>query len=430
MNVTRPGIWRAALAAVAVALFWLASANMVPAQPPAPAPAAAAEPELITLDADSTPVVTVLEVLADRTGLNIVTSPEVQGRVISIHLRNTPFLEALNLVVRAAGLGYERVGGSILVADPMRLATQTGLTTQVFQLQYANAEEVTRALDVVSKDVRSYISGNRLIVKAPQSVIEEIQGIVTELDQRPAQVMIQARLVEVNTTALKELGVDWEKITKWTQIVSEGNPGESQTDQIPDQMDYIDYDKTSALYRQRQAFEVTLDALITQGNARLLANSKITTMDNQPAEIFIGKTVPVVITSLASAGVQGGAFQTVQLEKVEVGVKLHIVPRISDDGYITSLVTPEVSTIIAFVGPDNDLPETSTRRAQAVVRVRDGETFYLGGLLNQEERRTVKKVPILGDIPLLKYLFRHYRMEKTQTDLLIEITPTLITEGK
>ncbi len=173
---------------------------------------------------------------------------------------------------------------------------------------------------------------------------------------------------------------------------------------------------------------MTLDALITDGKAKLLANSKITTMNNQPAEIFIGQTVPVVITSLSSAGVQGGAFQTVQLEKVEVGVKLNIVPRISDDGFITTQVSPEVSTIIAFVGPDNDLPETSTRRATSVVRVQDGQKFYLGGLLQEESKETVKKVPLLGDIPLLGYLFRHYRIETSQTDLVIEITPTLIKD--
>ena len=110
-----------------------------------------------------------------------------------------------------------------------------------------------------------------------------------------------------------------------------------------------------------------MDLLITEGDARLLANSKITTMDNQPAEIFIGQTIPVVITSLQS-GQAGGTFQSVQLEYIDVGVKLNILPRISAEGYITSVVTPEVSTIVGFVGPDNDLPQTSTRRATSVVR--------------------------------------------------------------
>jgi type II secretory pathway component GspD/PulD (secretin) len=389
-----------------------------------------AQSQLISLDADNTTVITVLEILADRSQLNIVTSPEVQGRTISIHLTNTPFIEALNLVVRAAGLGYERVGNSILVADLQRLATQTGLTTRVFELQYANADEVTEALAVVSKDMRSFGSGNRLIVKAPQSIIEEIDSIVRQLDAKPAQVMLEARLVEVNTTMLQELGIDWAKITNWTQVVTEGNPVSSAPDALPGELPYVKYDNTDDWYRQVEAFEVTLDALISDGTAKLLANSKITTMDNQPAEIFIGQTVPVVITSLQSQGVQGGAFQSVQLEKIDVGVKLNITPRISADGFITSLVSPEVSTIVAFVGPNNDLPQTSTRRATSVVRVRDGQKFFLGGLLNEESKEAIKKVPLLGDIPVIGYLFRHYRIEKSQTDLLIEVTPTIIRDQR
>ncbi len=428
MRAMKPGLCSAGRFAGLVIVLLLATAAPVLAQ--GNVPAEAAPSEIISLDADNTPVVTVLEILADRSRLNIVTSPEVQARTISIHLTNTPFIEALNLVVRAAGLGYERVGNSILVADPNRLATQTGLTTRVFELQYANADEVTEALAVVSKDMRSYGSGNRLIVKAPQSIIEEIDGIVRQLDSKPAQVMIEARLVEVNTTALKELGVDWEKITKWTQVVTEGNPVSSNNDTAPRELPYTKYGESDDWYRQVEAFEVTLDALVSDGTAKLLANSKISTMDNQPAEIFIGQTVPVVITSLQSQGVQGGAFQSVQLEKIDVGVKLNITPRISEDGFITSFVSPEVSTIVAFVGPNDDLPQTSTRRATSVVRVRDGQKFYLGGLLNEESKETVKKVPLLGDIPVLGYLFRHYRVETTQTDLLIEVTPTIIRDQR
>jgi type II secretory pathway component GspD/PulD (secretin) len=383
--------------------------------------------ELITLEADSTPVVVILEILAQRSGLNIVTSPEVQGIPISIKLSNTPFEEALNLVVRAAGMGYERVGSSILVSSPQRLANQTGLITRVYELEYANATEVEEALTIVTENLTSYVAGNQIVVKAPTSVMEELSGLVASLDRRPQQVMLQARLLEVNTTSLKELGIDWESITKWTTIVTEGNPVVSNADALPDQLGYFKVDETDDFYRQAEAFEVTVDALITNGTARLLANSKVTTMENQPASIFIGETIPVVITSLQS-GQAGGTFQSVQLDYIDVGIKLDIEPRVASDGSITVNVMPEVSNIVGFVGPDNDLPRTSTRRASARIRVGDGQTFYLGGLLNEEERETQKKVPLLGDIPLLGYFFRHYRIEKIKTDLLIEITPTIIRE--
>jgi type II secretory pathway component GspD/PulD (secretin) len=419
VNVMTQTARRVALAGILLAAVTVAPASFAQVARP--------EDQLITLESDNTPVVTILEILGERTGLNIVTSPEVQGRSISIRLRNTPFAEALNLVVRAAGLGYERVGNSILVAEPERLATQTGLTTRVFTLQYANATEVAAALDIFSEEVRPFASGNRIIVKAPQSVIEEVAVIIAEVDRRPAQVLFEARLLEVNTSALKELGIDWEKITKWTEIVTEGNPGSTATDQLPKDLGFNELDDFKTIHRQSEAVEVALDLLLRDGNARLLANSKITTLDNQPAEIFIGQTVPVVISTAEQAG-GGGLFGSVRLDYIDVGVKLNILPRISGEGFITSTVTPEVSTIVGFVGPNGDLPQTSTRRATAVVRVQDGQKFYLGGLLNEENKETVSKVPILGDIPIVQYLFRHYRIESNQTDLLIEITPVLVRD--
>jgi type II secretory pathway component GspD/PulD (secretin) len=378
------------------------------------------------LDADSTSVNDVLQILAQRSGLNIVTSPAVHGRTISIHLSNTPFEEALNLVVRAAGLGYERVGNSILVGDLQMLQAQTGLTTRVFDLQYASALEIRDVLGVISDDVSAYFSGNRVVVRGSQSIVEQIADIIESLDTKPGQVLLEARLIEVNTSALLELGIDWEKITKWTTVLGEGPLPPSPKGALPGDLGFLKADMTDDIYRQKTAFEVAIDALITNGNATLLANTKVVTLSNQPAEIFIGETVPVVITSLGSAGGTGGTFQTIQLQKIDVGIKLNITPRISDEGFVTTLVEPEVSTITAFVGPDNDLPQTATRRARSIVRVRDGEKIYLGGLLSEESRETVKKVPILGHIPLLGLLFQHHRTDTITTDLLIEITPQIV----
>jgi type II secretory pathway component GspD/PulD (secretin) len=381
---------------------------------------------LITLDAEGTPVNDVLQILASRSGLNIVTSPDVQGRTISIHLRDTAFDEALNLVVRAAGLGYERVGNSILVADVQRLTTETGLVTRVFDLQYANAADVKKMLDVLTQDVEPSVAGNRLVVHASQSVVEQIADVIAQLDRKPGQILLEARLIEVNTSKLLDVGIDWEKITKYNTVVSEGDPGNSPPGKLPDDLNYIKADHTEDVHRQKLAFEVALDALLTNGAAKLLSHTQLVVLDNTPAEIFAGETVPVVITSLSAGGNAGGVISQIQLEKIDVGVKLTVTPRIAPDGYITTLVVPEVSRIVAFVGPDDDLPETSTRRARTLVRVRDGEKIYVGGLRSRERRSTVKKVPLVGDIPILGHLFRHYSYDDADLDLVIEITPTIV----
>jgi len=384
---------------------------------------------LITLDADDIAVNGVLQILADRGGLNIVTSPEVQNRRISIHLRNTRFDEALNLVVRSAGLGYERVGKSILVADNATLMTETGLVTRVFELQHANAGELRAMLEVLCKGISANAAGNRLVIHATQSTIEQAEEIITQLDRKPAQILLEARMIEVNTTALLEAGIDWEKITKWNTVVTEGVHGTSAPGQLPEKINFVKADETADYHRQMATFEVVLDALLTDGNANLLANSKVVTLDGKPAEIFAGETVPVVITSLSSAGAAGGVMQTVQLEKIDVGVKLAITPRIGEGEYITAVVEPELSRITRFVGPDNDLPQTSTRRARTLVRVRDGEKIYIGGLLSDERRRTVKKVPLLGRIPIIGYLFSHVRDDVAKLDLVIEIVPRIVGDA-
>lgn len=383
---------------------------------------------LITLAADNASVSEVLRILAERSNLNIVVAPEVQGRTITIQIRNTPFEEALNLVVRAAGLGYERVGNSILVADITRLDAPTGEVTKVFDLQYANGHDLSEMLQMLTHDIATNTNGTQLVMRGTQSAIEQAENVVSVLDQKPALVLLEARLIEVNTTALLEAGIDWEKITKYTEVFTEGNQGESPYQTVPENIDYVKADEGQDFFRQMASFEVTLDALITDGTARLLSNSKVLTVAGEPAEIFSGETVPVVITSLQSPGQVGGVLQTVQLEKIDVGVKLQIVPRVSDQGYITALVSPEVSRIVAFVGPDDDLPETSTRRASALVRVRDGQKIFLGGLLSEEKRSTVKKVPLLGQIPLVGLLFQHHRVETVRLDLVIEITPRIVTD--
>ncbi len=379
---------------------------------------------LITLDADSVSVNTVLQILAEKSGLNIVTGPEVHGQKISLHLRNTPFEEALDLTVRAGGFGYQRVGSSILVGNPDRLEKETGVATHIVTLQYADAVEVKKMLETLTKSVEIDQNGNRLVATATPSVIEQIKSIIKTVDVPPQTVLIQSRVIEVSTSNLQELGVNWDKITKWTEIVTEGDPGSSDNDEIPEDLDFTRVDDYQDWFRQSEAFEIAVDLLITDGRAKILAESKVVTTNNREARIFIGDDIPVVITSLATSG--GLGVQQIQLQHIKVGIELNVTPRISEDNYVTMTVNPKVSTIVEFVGPDRDLPRTSERSATTSVRSESGKTIFIGGLQSEDTKRTVSKVPVLGDIPVLGNLFRHYRDDTVKKDLLIEITPTIV----
>lgn len=385
----------------------------------------AAEPVLISLDADNVSVNTVLQILAERSGLNIVTGPEVQGQLLSLHLRNTPFEEALDLTVRAAGFGYQRVGQSILVGEPTRLEEETGFVSYVGTLQYADATEVKKLLEVLTKNVEVDLQGNRLVATATPSIIDQIKTIVRTVDAPPPTVQIAARVIETSSSNLEELGVQWDKIMKFTSIWTEGDPGESRRDAPPQDLPYFPADGFDNIYRQAEALEVAVDLLITEGKAKILADSRVVTTANRRAEIFIGDDIPVVITSLSNdAG--GFGVQQIQLEHIKVGIQLNVLPRVSDDDFVTLVVEPKVSTIVEFIGPDNDLPRTSERKATTSIRAQNGRTVFVGGLESEDTKQTIRKVPLLGDIPFFGKLFQHQRNDTVKKNLLIELTPTII----
>ena len=392
--------------------------------------AADADEPLVTLDAEDAYLPSVLKILAEKGNLNIVTGPGVTGGRISIHMRDVPVEQAVNLVVRAAGLAYERIGRSILVADKDALRDETGLSSYVVDLQYADAADVKEALANLSAQISVDTGGNRLIVVTSPRVIAEIQEIVSVMDVPAQQVMLEARIIEVSTNDAKELGIDWDLLNRQTFIIVEGAPPPAPPGEFPDELPFTSgRAKRNAINQtsvQAKAFEVAIDLLIREGNARVLAQPKIATLNGRTATMLIGQRIPFTISSTIFAG--GGAAPAQRIEKEEVGIKLDITPLINADGYITTTIRPEVSTVTGFTGENSDLPIVATRQASTTVRLKDGNSVIIGGLLSEDKTTNVTKVPILGSIPLLGYLFQHQSITTRKTDLVIEVTPRILPE--
>lgn len=392
--------------------------------------------KLITLDAEDAYLPSVLKILAEKGDLNVVTGPGVTGTRISIHLRDVPIDQAVNLVVRAAGLAYERIGNSILVADARSLKEETGLSSYVVELKYADAADVAASLKDLSAQIQIDDSGNRLIVVTSPRVIAEIREIVTQLDVPARQVMLEARVVEVSTDDAKRLGIDWDQLSRQGFIFVEGNydsltggegGGEINGLQVfPNTPGTTDALKFRSFSRIAKVFRVTLDLMIRDGNARVLANPKIATLNGREASMLIGSRIPYTVSGTVFAG--GAAAPTERVEREEVGVKLRITPLINADGYITTEINPEVSSVIGFRGQNNDLPIIATRQASTTVRLKDGASVIIGGLLSEERTTTVTKVPILGSIPVIGYLFQHHVSGVVKRDLVIEVTPRILPE--
>ncbi|MCL2220069.1 MAG: hypothetical protein FWC23_08175 [Chitinispirillia bacterium] len=368
----------------------------------------------ITLTAREANLSEVLRVLADRSGMNFVVGEGVTREKITIILNNTPLDESINLLVRASGLSYEIIGNSILIAEPDKLKEDVGLSSYVVELKYAKADEVAAALGDLSKNIKVDKGGNRLICFASPRVIMEIERLVIALDKPHTLVLLETRLIEVSQDKLNQYGLKWDQLS----FATPGGIGTSFT--VPEVSAKNTFDIGGAT---RGAFDmnVIIDLMVKNGDGRVLMDSKLTTTNNREASLHIGEVIPYAIQSY-NLSTSGGMNQ--QIEKENVGVMLTMTPHINDDNQITLSLTPEVSNIIGWSA--GDIPRIRTRKTSTTVRVENGQTVVLAGLLSEEKTTTVAKLPILGDIPVLGLLFQNKREEVKKSNLIIEVVPRII----
>ena len=398
---------------------------------------------LVTLHAEDAFLPGILSILARESGYNIVTDPNVnQQDKISIHLDDVPIEQAINLVVRAVGLSYEIVGNSFLIADPKKLKEEVGVTSYVITLKYASAEDVKVILQDISDQIQVDLSGNRLLVNASPKKIAEIIDVIEEIDVPAIQIMLETRLIEVAVDAEEQLGIDWSKLSKYTTILAETGeeitsgggsvlPEDQTLGELPatalfDRLSNKK-DKTKLypkfLSRQLTAFDFTLNLLVKDNKAEVLANSRLTTINGREANIKLVDIVPYILSS-------GGVGGQVQVQREEVGIKLNILPTVNTDGFITVKVEPEVSTIFEFIGPDNNIPRVKSRTSSTTIRVKDGESIIIGGLLSNDKKRTEYKFPLLHKIPYLgEKVFTSNNLIERKTDLIVQITPKIVVDA-
>lgn len=360
----------------------------------------------ITLRAANANLSEVLMVLSERSGMNFVAANDVTRDSVSIILNATPLQEAVDMLVRAAGLSYEISGNSVLIAESGKLKDEVGQSSYVIELKYANAVEVAKMLSDITKNIKIDDGGNRLVVFTSPRIIGEIERIVKSIDHPHILVQLETRLIEVSQDDGEKMGVNWATFTPITMpLAHDGSFKLNNFSQGPTNL------------------SLTLDALIKNGDARLLSNSKLMTTNNRQASLHIGDVVPY---SVRQVNVASGNAGTVTNEEKEVGVKLVMTPHINEENQVTLNIEPEVSTIVAFVGANQDLPQTRVRKANTTVRVQDGQTIFIAGLFSEDESEVIEKLPFFGDIPLIGSLFTHKSIKKVKSNLIIEITPRII----
>ena len=399
----------------------------------------AEDPTLVTIHAEDAHLPGILSVLAKESGYNIVTDPNVNHQdKITIHLDNVPIEQAINLVVRAVGLSYEVVGNSFLVAEPSKLKEEVGVSSYVLNLKYANALEVQSMLKDITKQVQVDTSGNKLIINASPKRIAEIEDMVYQIDIPAIQIMLETRLIEVSVDAEEQLGIDWSKITSISSVIGENATPTTSNDGIPgvgaatgsqplEKLKWGSWADQTIIprYFSRQliGFNLVIDMLLKSNKAEILANSRLTTLNGRQASIDLLDIVPYILSS-------GGVGGQVQVQREEVGIKLKILPAVNLDDYITVRVEPEVSSIFEFIGPDKNIPRVKSRKSSTTIRVKNGESIIIGGLLSRDKKNTTFKFPLLHKIPWIgKKLFISNNVVERKTDLIIQITPHIVEDN-
>ncbi len=287
-------------------------------------------------------------------------------------------------------------------------------------------------------------SMNALVVKADPSLMKEIESVIKQLDVRRNQVLIQAAIVEISGDDAKQLGVQWAAgdPRKGVGLVNFSTAGASIVNLAAaiagDKPELAGIGQGAAIgigksetnsNGDRTFYGALIQALSTVTNANLLSTPSILTLDNQEAKIVVGQNVPFITGSTTTTGSgTTNPFQTI--ERQDVGITLKVIPHIGDGGTVRLEVEQEVSNVVPSTeGVDSADIITNKRSIKTTVLADDSQTVVLGGLIQDDNTRSVAKVPLLGDIPVLGYLFRATSDKKTKKNLLVFLQPTILRDS-
>ena len=397
----------------------------------------------ISLDLQSAPLLSILKIFSQQSGLNFVATSNIESRPVTLYLDNVSIRDALDKILLINNLGYEldEESNIFIIKESPTLPKQT--ITKVYQLRYArvnssplNSEGAFNTSgNSLSDAVGKILSGkgnlsedsrtNSIIITDIPDNFELIEQTIKRLDVSVPKVLIEVEILDVSEDVAENLGVDWPA----TDIYSYTFPSRSSNfplekvrpsgDSGVTITDTLGFTKGSL----SAGDAVGLDFVITDTDTKILARPRILTLSHETAEIRISgdEAVGEITTTDESGNVSRSA------ERMEVGVVLKVTPYAnSDTGEITMVVEPNVSSSEASnIAGYFDRQERMTKTTLAM---KDGETLVIGGLLKKEESDARKRMPFLGDIPFLGTLFRHKAETGQDRELLVFITPRIMKD--
>ena len=396
----------------------------------------------LTLDVSNGNLQDVIKAIAEKSDMQIITYGNVMGE-INAKLKDIPLTQALALLLGGTMFTFVQKDSIILIGD-RNAATPAGQAlskSELIQLKCIKADGVLQVLpkDIAPSNVRVIKEQNALLVSGTSEDIVSMREFVTIIDVPTPQVAINAIIVEYSEDLQKEFGVnaalhrpDLEDQGAHTTPSFSSNLGAaaSNTDLgfsgaglkkiLNDIGGMFSSGSNTIIGRLPDDFYVALHFLETQNKAKVMAQPSIVTLNGNKASIAVDETQYFKLTT----GNPLGTDYSIQFKPITFGIKLDITPWISQGGQITAEIAPEVSN---SDGANSDgYPNVSSRTLSTTVRLNDGETITLGGLIKNTESESHNKIPILGDIPLLGALFRTNTKSISKTNLIVYVTPHII----
>jgi len=440
--------------------------------------------QTITLDFKEADIRDVLKVIAYKSGVNIVASPEVAGTV-NVRITDVPWEKALDVILKSYGYAYDKQENIIMVAPLEKLTAQRKMeqdlaqvqptVTEIVTLRYIDAGDAKRAIEPQlsprgcvtileitgqagwgfggafsekrSRTGQTTSRSRTVIVSDIPPVLDKIREVLAKIDVKPKQVLIETRIVEISRDRLKDYGFDY--ATGGAGSASSNDVTvESVTDELSagghvfggngvDPAAYGPKATTISLANtglnmvfqklSGTRFEVILHALEEDVATNVLSAPSIMTLDNQEATILVGEQFPIVSTTKSS---DTASTVDVSLDSyIDIGIQLNVVPQVSgvDRDYINMIVHPAVTSEGTLI--ENRYPRITTRETQTQILMRSGETIMIGGLIKDVKNESTQGIPFLRRLPWLGKLF----FERTTTDtekieLVIFITANVVDD--
>ncbi|HFC1187410.1 TPA: type IV pilus secretin PilQ [Neisseria gonorrhoeae] len=413
----------------------------------------------ISLDFQDVEIRTILQILAKESGMNIVASDSVSGKM-TLSLKDVPWDQALDLVMQARNLDMRQQGNIVNIAPRDELLAKDkaflqaekdiadlgALYSQNFQLKYKNVEEFRSILRLDNADTtgnrNTLVSGrgsvlidpatNTLIVTDTRSVIEKFRKLIDELDVPAQQVMIEARIVEAADGFSRDLGVKFgatgrKKLKNETSAFGWGvnsgfGGGDKWEAQTKINLPVAAAANSISLVRaiSSGALNLELSASESLSKTKTLANPRVLTQNRKEAKIESGYEIPFTVTTASG----GGNSTNTELKKAVLG--LTVTPNITPDGQIIMTVKINKDSPAQCASGSNTILCISTKSLNTQAMVENGGTLIVGGIYEENNGNTLTKVPLLGDIPVIGNLFKTRGKKTDRRELLIFITPRII----